>query len=281
MANRFLETNFYKSPFVRSLKGALKGLYSFIICDCTHAGIWSFDLEAASMYIGFDVKMHEFDEFFIKTSKAIEISKGKYFFPDFIEHQYPSGLQADNKAHKYIISELKKYDFLEEKQEGKKIIYFLKNKGAWKGLGSIPCYGYGYGLGNGNGNEGVLGETKNKNLLCPKMLSIFTEKIKAYPADKKMDYSHLLSIAEFLHRTGNMQGTFLDNTQEILKIWESISEWIKSDNFYCQKSLKTISNHIQEILNKTKNGNKQITGNGVDEEAGSVSRKRIEALRNY
>lgn len=115
MAIRFIDTGFYKSPFVRGLQGACKGLYSFIICDCTPAGIWSKDLPIASEYIGVKISESDFEKGFIKTGKAIDLKNGKYFFPDFIEHQYPKGLQEKNPAHSNIILELKKYDLIDEK----------------------------------------------------------------------------------------------------------------------------------------------------------------------
>lgn len=112
MAKRFIDTSFYKSPFVRGLKGALKGLYSFIICDCDGAGIWVKDLAIASTYIGFEVTEKDF-EIFVKTGKAIDLNNGKYFFPDFIEHQYPQGLQEKNPAHKNFIYELQKFNLID------------------------------------------------------------------------------------------------------------------------------------------------------------------------
>jgi hypothetical protein len=112
MANRFIDTNFYKSPFIRSLKGASKGLYSFIICDCNNAGIWSADFEIASLYIDFKVTVKDFDVF-LKSGKAIDLKNGKFFFPDFIEHQYPQGLNESNPAHKNVIFELKKYNLID------------------------------------------------------------------------------------------------------------------------------------------------------------------------
>jgi hypothetical protein len=113
MAKRFIDTNYYKSPFVRSLKGALKGLYTFIICDCDGAGIWVKDLPIASAYIGFEIKESDFN-IFIESGKAIDLKNGKYFFPDFIEHQYPNGLQEKNPAHKNFINDLLKYSLLDE-----------------------------------------------------------------------------------------------------------------------------------------------------------------------
>lgn len=152
MANRFLDTNYYKSPFVRGLKGALKSLYSFIICDCDGAGIWNLDLPAASLYIGFEINMLEFNEHFVEKSKAIPIGGDKYFFPDFIEHQYPSGLQENNTAHKNFIKTLKKFNLIDNDLN-------VKKKGALKGLTSL--IGLGNGLCHGNGNEEVVLQNLN------------------------------------------------------------------------------------------------------------------------
>ncbi len=143
MANRFLETNYFKSPFVRGLKGSLKGLYSFIICDCTPSGIWAMDMEAASMYIGFKVTPEEFEEHFVSKGKAILIGSGKYFFPDFIEHQYPKGLSEKNTAHIKVIPELKKYGLIDEKNN----LIKVKKNDPTKTLHSSIGIGKGYSNG--------------------------------------------------------------------------------------------------------------------------------------
>lgn len=114
MAKRFIDTGFFKSPFVRGLKGPLKGLYTYIICDCDGSGIWTFDLEIASMYIGFKVTLQEFNDSFVKSGKAIDLNNGKYFFPDFLDHQYPKGLSRANPAQINFISELNKYGLLDD-----------------------------------------------------------------------------------------------------------------------------------------------------------------------
>jgi hypothetical protein len=114
MAKRFIDTSFFKSPFVRGLKGAYKGLYLFIICDCDGSGIWAADFEAASLYIGQSVDESGFQKFFIEKGKAIDLENGRYFLPDFIEHQYPGGLSLNNTAHKNFIAELLKFNLLDE-----------------------------------------------------------------------------------------------------------------------------------------------------------------------
>lgn len=134
MAKRFIDTGFYKSPFVRGLKGALKGLYSFIICDCDGAGIWAKDLAIASAYIGFEISDQDF-QIFIDSGKAIDLKNGRYFFPDFIEHQYPNGLQETNPAHKNFISDLKKFNLIDgslkplpRPSKGSKVMVKVKGK---------------------------------------------------------------------------------------------------------------------------------------------------------
>ena len=118
MAKRFLDTGFFKSPFVRGLDAPLKGLYLFIICDCDGSGIWAADFEIAGLYVGQKITVSQFNKSFVETGKAIDIKNGKYFFPDFIDHQYPSGLQSNNKAHNGFISELLKYQVIYETSEG-------------------------------------------------------------------------------------------------------------------------------------------------------------------
>jgi hypothetical protein len=154
MPNRFLDTNYYKSPFVRGLTGKLKSLYSFIICDCDGSGIWNMDMQAASMYIGFEVTTREFEEFFVANGKAINLGSGKFFFPDFIEHQYPGGLQANNKAHKNFIFVLKKYKLIDENCKLLRIEAPLED--AFKASQVMSSNGIGKGNGLSKGGAGEM-----------------------------------------------------------------------------------------------------------------------------
>lgn len=75
------------------------------------------DMQAASMFIGFEVNQQEFESAFTSKGKAVSLGGGKFFFPDFIDHQYPSGLQATNKAHKNFINTLTKYGLIDSNQQ--------------------------------------------------------------------------------------------------------------------------------------------------------------------
>lgn len=162
MPNRFIHTSFFKSPFVRALKAPLKTLYCFIICDCEGSGIWAKDLEIASFYVGQKITEDDFLAAFIHTKKAIDIGNGRFFFPDFIEHQYPKGLSETNPAHKNFIEELLKFNLLDSN--------LRPFKDPSKILPSIISNGSGKGKSNGKGKE------EAENLIFPFTSEAFIKK---------------------------------------------------------------------------------------------------------
>lgn len=162
MAIRFIDTSFHKSPYVRGLKGPLKALYTFIICDCNGAGIWSADFQAASLYTGFEITQREFEENFTKTGKAIELDNGKFFFPDFIEHQYPKGLKKSNPAQINFINELLKYGLIDEDLQ----VIQRPFTDPSPTLSRVISNGNGKSNGNGQG-KATEKKTKNLNLRFP------------------------------------------------------------------------------------------------------------------
>ena len=116
MAKRFTDTEKWKKPFIRGLQGAYKLLWLYICDDCDHAGIWQVDIDVAQIRIGEKIDIKEaiktFDE------KIIIFDKGnKWFIPSFIEFQYPSGLNPDNRAHNSIIILLEKYKLLDKQNK--------------------------------------------------------------------------------------------------------------------------------------------------------------------
>lgn len=251
MANRFIETNYYKSPFVRSLKGSLKLLYSFIICDCTGAGIWPLDLEAASLYTGFEITFEEFDKYFIKRGKAVDLSNGKYFFPDFIEHQYPKGLKDTNPAHTNVILELKKIGLLDENNS----VNVKKNKGAFKELPRD--------ISNGNGKVmdmveevGKVKETKNEKFIVPEMQKIWKKEKPDYPDDMEKDFTALQSLSNFIcdHSKIKYPIKNKEDIESVLKLWKTISVFIAGHNFFKNYSLYQVEKHIQNITQAIQNG---------------------------
>ena len=120
MAKRFTDTNKYKKPFIRSLEAPYKLLWDYLYHDCDHAGIWIVDFDIAQIYIGKDAPVNETDALECFNSvevKIIEFDNGnKWFIPSFIEFQYGE-LNELNRAHKSVLSLLKKYGLLEKENK--------------------------------------------------------------------------------------------------------------------------------------------------------------------
>lgn len=113
MAKRFTDTEKWKKPFIRNLSAPYKLLWLYICDDCDHAGIWQVDIDVAKIRIGEDINEQDAVKFF--KDKLVRIDKGnKWYIPSFIDFQYPSGLNPDNKAHGGIIKILQKYNLLDD-----------------------------------------------------------------------------------------------------------------------------------------------------------------------
>jgi hypothetical protein len=109
MAKRFTDTEKWKKPFIRGLQGPYKLLWLYICDDCDHAGIWQVDLDVAQIRIGEKINLKDAIESF--EDKIIIFDKGnKWFIPSFIEFQYPSGLNPENRSHNSVIILLDKYN---------------------------------------------------------------------------------------------------------------------------------------------------------------------------
>ena len=113
MSKRFTDTEKWKKPFIRNLSAPYKLLWLYICDDCDHAGIWQVDIDVARIRIGEDINEQDAIKFF--DDKIIKIDNGnKWFIPSFIDFQYPSGLNPENKAHGGIIKMLLKYKLIDD-----------------------------------------------------------------------------------------------------------------------------------------------------------------------
>ena len=113
MSKRFTDTEKWKKPFIRNLSAPYKLLWLYICDDCDYAGIWQVDIDVARIRIGEDINEQDAIKFF--DDKIIKIDNGnKWFIPSFIDFQYPSGLNPENKAHGGIIKMLLKHKLIND-----------------------------------------------------------------------------------------------------------------------------------------------------------------------
>lgn len=111
---------------------------------------------------------------------------------------------------------------------------------------------------------------KDNKYILPEMQKVFKKRVLNYITDDSKDFEPLLSIAKFIHTQEKLNGDVTKSNAVILDVWDKISIWISKDSFYSQKSLKTISTYIQEILNKSKNGTPKQTSGTTKFNAGAI-----------
>ncbi len=124
MAKRFIDTDLFKDPFIRSLEAPLKLLFVYIFCDCNTAGIWNVELDVAKLRCGIKSDYPEDEIIATFSKKIVLLNEGeKWFIPTFLKIQYNNELKEKNPATKKVIEELNFYGFLTEKEAG---IFVLK-----------------------------------------------------------------------------------------------------------------------------------------------------------
>lgn len=177
MAKRFIDTGFFKDPFVRGLQGAYKGLYVYLFLDCSNAGIWNVELDVAKLRCGIDDSVSDDDIKKVFKDKIIELDGGqKWFVVNYIKVQHNGLLKRNNKAHTAAIEELLKFELIDEVEEGEFQLSDKIIKGLPRGLQDpkvkvkVKEEGKGKGESNGKGNGELEKSKKFTTSDFPKVL---------------------------------------------------------------------------------------------------------------
>ncbi len=108
MAKRFIDTDLFRKPLMRSLQAPYKVLWVYLLCECDHAGIWDVELDVAAMRLG--VKIDPAKCLAAFGTAIVEIDGGKkWWIPEFVAFQYGT-LNPANKVHASVLSMLGKHD---------------------------------------------------------------------------------------------------------------------------------------------------------------------------
>ena len=157
MAKRFIDTSFFRDPFVRGLQGAYKGLYIYLFLECSNSGIWDVELDVAKIRCGINDNLTADEILIMFPEKILALDNGrKWFLINYVKVQHNGVLNEKNKAHICAIFELKKFNLLRAISENEYEIFIQndeKNEGASKGLVSPSGNGNGNSKGNGNNNS--------------------------------------------------------------------------------------------------------------------------------
>ena len=104
MAKRFIDTDLFRKPFMRSLEAPYKALWIYLLCECDHAGVWVVELDVAQIRMGLKL---DADKVIDKMGGAVvPIGDGsKWYLPDFVAFQYGK-LNPANRVHASVLDRL-------------------------------------------------------------------------------------------------------------------------------------------------------------------------------
>lgn len=109
--------------------------------------------------------------------------------------------------------------------------------------------------------------------LIQEMLKAVSRINETYPADLEMDAQPLRKIADFIYKRMGLTHGAENHAHAIVPVFEQLYTVAYSDNFYKDKSLATISNHIQEFYQKALHGNKQLSGSKLKDKLAARLKK--------
>jgi len=111
MAKRFTDTQKWSEDWYLDLPITYKVFWIYICDNCNHAGIYKPNKRVFELLIGQKIDLDKFLEF-INSDKQriIKLVNGRWYLTGFIDFQYGSKLNSNNRVHKSILKLLNDND---------------------------------------------------------------------------------------------------------------------------------------------------------------------------
>jgi len=102
---RFAETNKWDDPWFRSLSGAHKLIFLYVIDRCNNAGFWELDEAAIVFHTKLDSR--HLEGAWKALERGLVMAGGWVWVRTFLRHQRNAELNPDNRAHTQIIQQIR------------------------------------------------------------------------------------------------------------------------------------------------------------------------------
>ena len=110
MSKRFIDSEIFKSKFLKGLTPEAKLFYIYLFCECDYCGIWKVEMDIAIVRLG--ISLNEEELLKSLRGKVVPFDDGaKWFIPKFVEFQY-GVLSLESKLHKRVFDSLKKENLI-------------------------------------------------------------------------------------------------------------------------------------------------------------------------
>lgn len=111
MAKRFTETMKWNEDWYLELSLPEKLFWIYICDNCDHAGIFKPNKRMFELLIGNEINVESFlDNVNVNKARICVLGNGRWFLTGFIEFQYGSKLNPNNRVHKSILKILNDND---------------------------------------------------------------------------------------------------------------------------------------------------------------------------
>lgn len=157
MAKRFTDSDKWRDPWFKRLKGKHQLLWLFMLDTCDHAGIWKDQFDDFTHITGIPIDLKEANEAFM--DRIFKLNDDCFVIPKFINFQYPKFNPVTNNAHKGVQNRLSNYGLSQELLSPMFASGYKHNdkeglvRGTGIGIGIGVGYGYGIGKGTGIGTD--------------------------------------------------------------------------------------------------------------------------------
>jgi len=118
MAKRFTDTMKWNEDWFLELSISNKLFWIYVCDNCDHAGIYKLNKRMFELLIGNKIDTNEFlNTINAEKDRIILLDNGKWYITKFIEFQYGSTLNPNNRVHKSILKLLNDNNIQFEQQE--------------------------------------------------------------------------------------------------------------------------------------------------------------------
>lgn len=111
MAKRFTDSEKWKRPWYRTLSLEAKVVWTYLLDNCDHAGIWVADFDLASFQVGFTFGEKDLQGWF--KGKVVKVAEDKFCIPSYFDFQY-GATKSEFKARISAAEILKRYGTFDE-----------------------------------------------------------------------------------------------------------------------------------------------------------------------
>lgn len=118
MAKRFTDTMKWNEDWFLELSTSNKLFWIYVCDNCDHAGIYKLNKRMFELLIGAKINTDDFlTTINAEKDRIILLDNGKWYITKFIEFQYGSTLNPNNRVHKSILKLLKDNNIKLEQKE--------------------------------------------------------------------------------------------------------------------------------------------------------------------